>query len=665
VLQRFVLFSLAVAIAGFAGCGGNSTVRRDAGRSDAISIGADEDGDGISDAEEGRPSVDTDGDGTPDYLDDDSDADGVLDSIEGGGGALPVDSDADGTADFRDLDSDANGVPDMIETGSDPDGDSQPSSSDPDNDGDTLRDVDEIGDDPATPRDTDGDGTPDYFDLDSDDDNISDVHEGPTGRDTDRDGLVDSIDLDTDGDGINDADEAGDTDLATYPRDYDMDGAPDFRDLDSDADGLGDRDEIGAGTDPFNADTDGDMVTDLVEVASMTDPTDPTDSPRTRGDFVFLEPYMAPPDPPRDTLDFATDIRQADVYFLVDTTGSMSAAITSLRASIADFIPLVRAEIPDVYVGVGGFDDYPVIPYGFSGDRAYYNEQDLTDSVALAQAGANRLTTHNGYDGPESHVPALWSAITGTVLPGASGMTARPAPCAAGRFGYPCFRSGSVPIIVLVSDIWTHNGPGGSDAYSDASLGGHAPTYPEAVAALTGANARVIGIGQGTGGRTFLEQIARDTGAVDGAGTPLYTTWSTGTPIGTAVLNQIRTLANQTRFDISIVYQDDPADAVDTRAAFVDHIEANTAGDAGRGCAALPATDTDGDSFPDTFPGVTAGQRVCFDIVVRQNDTVMPTTTPQLFRATLRVMGDGFTELDSRDVYFLVPPRIEPPGGPG
>jgi large repetitive protein len=43
-----------------------------------------------------RP-VDTDGDGIPDYLDGDSDADGIADSREGGG-----DADADGIADFRD-----------------------------------------------------------------------------------------------------------------------------------------------------------------------------------------------------------------------------------------------------------------------------------------------------------------------------------------------------------------------------------------------------------------------------------------------------------------------------------------------------------------------------------------------------------------------------------
>ena len=41
----------------------------------------------------------------------------------------------------------------------------------------------------------------------------------------------------------------------------------------------------------------------------------------------------------------------------------------------------------------------------------------------------------------------------------------------------------------------------------------------------------------------------------------------------------------------------------------------------------------------------------------------MPATTPLVFKARLTVYGDG-SPLDSRFVYFLVPPRIEGPGGP-
>jgi hypothetical protein len=53
---------------------------------------------------------------------------------------------------------------------------------------------------------------------------------------------------------------------------------------------------------------------------------------------------------------------------------------------------------------------------------------------------------------------------------------------------------------------------------------------------------------------------------------------------------------------------------------------------------------------------VTPGTPVCFDIVPRMNTTVMPTASPQLFRAHVDVIGDGVTVLDTRDVYFVVPP---------
>lgn len=661
----FIVVVSAVAFAGALGCDSPGPRRpRDGSVEDGGAGSApDADGDGIPDRYEGSTDgVDTDGDGTPDYLDDDSDGDGIADSVEGQRpGGEPVDSDADGTYDFRDTDSDGNGIDDAVEGGGDLDGDRTPDSADTDNDGDTMRDLDEIGGNPAAPRDSDGDGMPDYVDRDSDGDTIADLHEATL--DTDRDGTPDHLDGDSDGDGISDAEEAGDADLATPPRDSDGDGVPDFRDNDSDDDGLSDGDERTAGTDPFDADSDDDRVTDLVEVASGTDPGDPADNPRAHGDFVFFEPYMMPPDPPSDTLDFATDIRVADVYFLMDTTGSMGSSVASLRSSLATFITEVRREIPDVWIGNGAFKDYPVSPYGGGGDFAYRNCQNLTGDEAVAVAGLSCYSVGGGGDGPESHTAALWAIATGMGLAGLSN-TPPPPGCPAGHWGYPCFRAGAVPIVVMISDITAHNGPGGANPYSDGSIGGHAPTYDEAIAAARAANIRVIGIGQGTGGRTHLEAFARDTGAVDATGAPLYSTWSGGA-IGMTVLNQIRTLANQTRFDISVAYEDDASDAVDTFAAFVDHIEARTAGDAARGCVPLPAVDTDGDTYLDTFEDVTAGQRVCFDIFVKQNDTVMPTTMPQLFRATLRVLGDGFTELDRRDVYFLVPPRVEPPGGPG
>ena len=687
---RRVATTLAVAFAlVFGGCDPGGGTRPDGGGTTGDSstgpTGRDTDGDGILDRWEGADErVDTDGDGTPDFEDTDSDDDGIPDSVEGQTNTStgePADSDGDGTYDFRDDDSDGNGVLDRDEPEGDLDGDATLDFADTDDDGDLIRDVDEIGD-PAAPTDTDGDGMPDYRDIDSDGDTIGDIHEGTF--DSDDDGVLDRFDLDSDDDGWTDAEEAGDADVGTQPIDTDGDTIPDFRDADSDGDGLSDEAERMYGTSRTNPDTDGDGVSDLVEVSACPegdascamDATDPTSSPRARGDFVFAEPYMMPPMPERDTLDFATDIRVADVYFLIDTTGSMGGAISNVQSSLSTagsgIIDQVRATIPDTWFGVGDFKDYNACDYGSGTDYAYRHVQDLAMDAMASQTAVNSLSPSGGFDGPESHVPALWATATGMGLMGratAAGPVPARTDCPMDTFGYPCFRDGAVPIVVMITDVNMHNGPGGSAAYQSSScpsggfggstpIGATPPTFPEAVAAATSNRIRVIGVGVQPGsGEPDLRQLATMTGAVDGSGSPLVSSAPSGS-VSSSVVNAIQTLAMSTRFDISVDYEDDPSDAVETFAAFVDHIEARVAGDASRGCDPRPADDTDGDGFPDTFRSVTAGERVCFDIVVKQNDTVMPTTDPQLFRATLRVLGDGFTELDTRDVFFLVPPEI-------
>ncbi|MCB9616306.1 MAG: hypothetical protein H6721_00875 [Sandaracinus sp.] len=630
---------------------------------------ADADGDGIGDDWEGRGlGTDTDGDGTPDYLDEDSDGDGISDAnerVSGGGDRPPLDSDGDGTPDFQDTDADDNGMLDATEGTNDADGDGVPDYRDLDDDNDTVRDREEIGD-PSAPTDSDGDGLPDFRDFDSDDDTIGDGWETLPPDDTDGDGTRDRYDLDSDNDGFPDLQEAGppDRDPTTAPVDTDMDGIPDYRDPDSDNDGLSDLDERTRGTDPRNADTDGDGVTDLVEVGACPegdatcamDATDAGSSPRTRGNFVFFEPYMMLPDPPQDTLVFSTNLQVADVYFLIDTTGSMGTPIANVRSSLSSaggIIDQVRAVIPNVWFGIGEFRDY--------GDAFIYrNQQDLTADAAAAQAGANRLSAGGGGDGPEGGVPAVWSVATGQPI--LRGPTTARTDCGADRFGYPCFRNGAVPIVVMVADYNFHNGPATGNTYTGYQ------TWAAVLPDLLARNIRIVGATVGTTARNDLRAMATATGAVDGAGNPLISDASGGT-VSSGVVEQIRLLANSTPIDISVVFEDDPTDGVDSFAAFVDHLVVNNAGGdvMGRTCTVFPAErvrDTDGDTYADAIDNVTPGNPVCFDIVVKQNDVVMPTASPQVFRGTIRVIGDGFTELDRRDVFFLVPPVIEIPGGP-
>ena len=232
------------------------------------------------------PLADTDADGLPDFRDLDSDGDNINDIIEAGGTdadgdgqidgfvdadgkgvddtiqvtALPIfDTDGDGTNDFRDTDSDADTIPDAAENSGSPsaptdtDGDGAADFRETDSDADGIPDSTEAGGSPAAPVDTDGDGTPDFQDLDSDDDGTPDGGTAPvtgpvTGPDTDGDGIPNQVDLDDDNDGIPDTlegalDADGDGFQDAGALDTDGDGTPDAFDLDSDNDGILDNQE--------------------------------------------------------------------------------------------------------------------------------------------------------------------------------------------------------------------------------------------------------------------------------------------------------------------------------------------------------------------------------------------------------------------------------------
>jgi heat shock protein beta len=117
--------------------------------------------------------------GLPVCWEQDHDGDGIWSSFEGAP-TFTLDTDRDGTVDFLDADDDGDGLPSKAE------------SPDANHDGN-----------PDDARDTSGNGV-DYLNPDDDDDHVPTLDERPGGndRDTDLDGRPNHIDDDDDGDGI-------------------------------------------------------------------------------------------------------------------------------------------------------------------------------------------------------------------------------------------------------------------------------------------------------------------------------------------------------------------------------------------------------------------------------------------------------------------------------
>ena len=228
--------------------------------------GVDNDNDGLmstADANDNDPSVsaskglipqDLDRDGHPNYLDLDSDGDGIVDNRE----ALQLDAFSNG---YNGLtmglnDDDKDGVRTVNYTNNS-------------NDADNFRGIGAKG---IILLDNDGDGYPNAYDIDSDNDGITDNVEGqptcsytePVGIDVDGDGLDDAYDFDQN--------ECVRKAAGITPYDKEYDGTPDIRDLDTDNDGAPDVNE-GSGiyadfVTNYN-DTDGDGLIDQFDVFNI------------------------------------------------------------------------------------------------------------------------------------------------------------------------------------------------------------------------------------------------------------------------------------------------------------------------------------------------------------------------------------------------------------
>jgi hypothetical protein len=637
----------------------------------------DADGDGVLDVHEGEG--DADGDGIKNVDDPDSDGDGIPDGVEAGDDnplTMPYDTDEDGIPDFLDDDSDGNGVSDKKEVGDDPekprdlDKDGVPDFQDDDNDGDGILDSWEIGGDPSNPENTDGTDRADYLDTDSDNDGLCDNWEGGTSQyrdepiDSDGDGIYDFRDIDSDNDGSPDAVEGGVSGSCGEPLDSDNDGKFDSADSDSDGDGLPDATERNdTKTDPLNNDSDGDGQTDGAEVAAGTDPLDATSS--IEGIYVEVQERTSV----EESFDFELKIQYGDVVFLTDTTCSMGSTLNATADRFAEIVTEIGKTFENAAFGFAQFDDYMYGSMGSTPDKPFLLLQQVTSDESAMQDELNKVQLHNGSDGQESTVEALYQGITGqgydqncngsydagTDIPPFVESTTDPfkgkqkgvydssVPDTGTRGGFG-FRDYSLPILVYATDIYIRD-PESPNASIRQTPGGcpQDAASSDMFAALSDLGGYIIGIDVGSYGSTspyspYSEMIryAQETGSVadlDGDGEAneelVFSVPQGGASFGeelkTNIVTAVEQLVSSVEFTkISLVIEGDTYGMVQSIS-------------------------------PESYEGIDYKGIESLPFTLNFLGTVAATEADQFFTMTLNVIGDDTVLLDSLDIVVVVP----------
>jgi uncharacterized protein YegL len=101
---------------------------------------------------------------------------------------------------------------------------------------------------------------------------------------------------------------------------------------------------------------------------------------------------------------------RADVLFAFDTTGSMGGVLSSAKTNAVNIMNNLAALIPDIQFGVVDLRDYPISPYGESGDWAYQLRQAITSNRTAVQTAINATSHGGGNDYPEAYTRALYES---------------------------------------------------------------------------------------------------------------------------------------------------------------------------------------------------------------------------------------------------------------
>jgi hypothetical protein len=375
-------------------------------------------------------------------------------------------------------------------------------------------------------------------------------------------------------------------------------------------------------------------------------------------DLVISVPYAKRPKPRAVRVDADGRINRVDLYTIIDRSGSMSAELNTLKSNLAGVVDAFQcppdgtgdpAACIDLWAGAG------TVGYSGSGAAAFQSFLDLQPNPNYAFLPSSEPTSTNTLE-PLSF--AVHATITGEGgadyglpdVPSRATCSGSPANNAGfATFGYACFRAGALPVVVLATDEPPLSG---SDTVQNPNW---APVVRDEMLARGARLVGLIGANAASATEDDFNEMATDTRAVDATnGNAPLVFHGADANAATALSNGIHTLVDGLPLDLHAAPVDDPSDGVDTVAAFVDHVEVEPHG--GKSCpSGLATADADADGYAESYVDVLPGTILCWRLVAKNNVTVPPTSSQQVFHATISIDGDGLTGIAQRDISFVVP----------
>jgi Big-like domain-containing protein len=108
----------------------------------------------------------------------------------------------------------------------------------------------------------------------------------------------------------------------------------------------------------------------------------------------------------------------ADIVIAVDTTGSMTDAITQAKNEASAMVTDIQNQIPGARFAIVDFRDYPNMPFGNPATDYPYLDKTagFTTSGAVVQAAINTMSANGGGDGPEAYNRVFFEAVNDPLL---------------------------------------------------------------------------------------------------------------------------------------------------------------------------------------------------------------------------------------------------------